>query len=443
VNTPLTDAVSAYLAQNRARFHMPGHKGQLPLLGEAAKWDITEVDGCDSLFEASGAIAQTEAAYALLYGTAASLLSAGGATLCIQAMLALACPPGSELIAVRGAHASAVHTMALLDLAPTWVWPDIDPRTGLAGPVTAAQIGAALAAQPQARVVYLTSPDYFGQLCDIAAIADLCHKQGAVLLVDNAHGAHLRFCGDGSRHPIAAGADICCDSLHKTLPVLTGGALLHIGNPRYVAGAKKAMALFGSTSPSFLVLLSADQLLPSLAGQIPAQLAALAATVADLRNIAAAHGFLLPADPVDPVRLSLGFAAKGYGQDNFSAALRGGGFEPEYIDTAFCVLLPGICQPPEDFARLAAWLRTLPALAPPIRLAPVVPAKPTAACSLRAAVFSACESVAAAQADGRIAAAQIAPCPPGIPLIMPGERIDSAVVASLKKHGICRVDVVK
>jgi arginine/lysine/ornithine decarboxylase len=122
-------------------------------------------------------------------------------------------------------------------------------------------VKTALGEHPDCRAVFLTSPDYFGALCDIWAIAKICREKNAALLVDNAHGAHLGlFSG---LHPMALGADACCDSLHKTLPALTGAALLHLRDEKKAPLARRRMPLFGSTSPSYLIQLSADYACPT------------------------------------------------------------------------------------------------------------------------------------------------------------------------------------
>ncbi len=268
--TPLFDAIEALLRrQDFSRFHTPGHKGSaLGFLSAVTPWDFTEVRGADSLFEADGPISETERLYTGFCGTAGSFLSAGGSTLCIQAMLRLVQPLGQKILIGRNAHGSAVSAMALLGLTPVWLCPETGTDL-LPAPITPAQAEAALARHPDAAAVYVTSPDYFGKLTDIAGLSEVCRRYGVPLLVDNAHGAELFFT-DGARHPMQLGADLCCDSLHKTLPVLTGGAMLHVGDTAlarksgFAASAKEAMHLFGSTSPSYLVMLSMDTLLPSL-----------------------------------------------------------------------------------------------------------------------------------------------------------------------------------
>ena len=175
--------------------------------------------------------------------------------------LALTCGNGSRtVVAARNVHRSFVYAAALLDFEIVWLWPECS--TSLCGcPVSAETLERTLATLPAPpAAVYLTSPDYLGSVADISALAEVCRKHGTLLAVDNAHGAYLRFL-EPSCHPLDLGADLCCDSAHKTLPVLTGGAYLHISRAAPVSlreNAKTAMAMFGSTSPSYLTLASLD-----------------------------------------------------------------------------------------------------------------------------------------------------------------------------------------
>lgn len=444
MDTPLTNAVQAYIERGAARFHMPGHKGRpMPLIGEAARFDVTEVEGVDSLYEAGGPIAATETAYSRLYGSQATLLSAGGSTLCIQTMLALACPPGSQVICGRGAHTAALGAMALLDLHPVWVYPALDPMTGLGQAVTASQVAAALRQYPKAAAVYLTSPTYFGILSDVAAIAAVCHDHNRPLLIDNAHGAHLNFLRPAC-HPIRLGADLCCDSLHKTLPVLTGGALLHIGAPEYISDTKRMMSIFGSTSPSYLIMLSADAALPYLEGELPADLMRMTAEVAELEQLAAVQGFALPRGDRDPIRLSLGFGALGLTAAEFRAHLAAHNIEPEYCSGHFCVFLLSPQNTGQELARLrqAITAPTRPANRRRLPIPPDIP--PLAqALPLRQAMLGETEQVSIENAAGRVSGGTVAPCPPGIPLVVAGEEFSSDLCHVLKNYGILSVDVLK
>ena len=269
MNTPVVDFVRRYAQQRTTRMHMPGHKGRGPLGCE--ELDITEIAGADELYEAEGIIAQSEANATQLFGTARTYYSTEGSSQCIRAMLRLALQmrPAKAgrpvLLAARNAHKALLYAAALLDFDIQWLWPAPDAAGALCTcPVEPEALASALdELSAEGRTpfgVYLTSPDYLGFVQDVAGLSAVCHAHGLPLLVDNAHGAYLHFLKEGSRHPIQLGADLCCDSAHKTLPVLTGGAYLHLGPSVQAdeAAVRNALALFGSTSPSYLILQSLD-----------------------------------------------------------------------------------------------------------------------------------------------------------------------------------------
>lgn len=426
---PLENALNEYIGKDLSRFHMPGHKGA-ENFPEYFKYDITEVEGADSLFESSEAIFETEKRFAKIYGSGASLLSAGGSTLCIQAMLATALNPGDKLIIARNCHAAAVNTMALLDLEPIW----INPRD-LKG------AEAAFSENPEAKAVYLTSPDYFGVLSDIEAFAKLAHEHGAKLLVDNAHGAHLHFMPT-EMHPIALGADMCADSLHKSLPVLTGGALLHLKDENLRETAKQKMRLFGSTSPSYLIMLSADKCAEYLETKAKYDFAMLNGKVANLRYKAFEHGLAPKTRNVEPARLVLSVKSTEMTGGEFGSKLREHGIEPEYVNDEWAVLMASPFNTEKDFERVAKFIEETFGngfSAFEEKLSKM----PEKAMSVRNAVFAETEGIETEKAVGRIAARLNLPCPPCIALAVPGEIIDEKIAGLLKKYGIEKINVVK
>lgn len=255
MNTPIYDFVHKYAQSGTVRAHMPGHKGVVRGDGISAvyPYDITEIKGADALFEADGIIAQSEKNAATLFGTDGTFYSAGGSTLCIQAMLAAVCRHGDRICAARNSHKALLNSCILLGLDVDWIYPEFRDGSVIGGSITAAGVENVLKKSQSPACVYITSPDYLGNIADIKGIAQVCRRYDVPLLVDNAHGAHLAFL-DENIHPIALGADMCCDSAHKTLPVLTGGAYLHTASSKYTDRIKECMSLFGSSSPSYLIL---------------------------------------------------------------------------------------------------------------------------------------------------------------------------------------------
>ncbi len=426
---PIEKALDEYIGKDFSRFHMPGHKGA-ENLPDYYKYDVTEVEGVDSLFESSGAIAETEKRFAKIYGAGASLLSAGGSTLCIQGMLAAALNPGDKIIIARNCHASAVNTLALLDVNPIW----INPKD---------LYGAekAFAENPGIKAVYLTSPDYFGTLSDIKAFAELAHKNGAKLLIDNAHGAHLHFF-DEEMHPISLGADMCADSLHKSLPVLTGGALLHLKDGSLRDIAKQKMRLFGSTSPSYIIMLSADKCAGYLEEKAKGDFAVLKEKITDLRKSAFEHGLAPKSENMEPARLTLSVKSAGMTAEEFGRKLREHGIEPEYVNDEWAVLMASPFNSEKDFERVSEFIEDTAGngFAPPEEFLPKMPEK---AMSIREAVFSETEETETKNAVGRIAARLNLPCPPCIALAVPGEIISDDIAELLIRYGISKINVVK
>ncbi|MDR0992548.1 MAG: aminotransferase class I/II-fold pyridoxal phosphate-dependent enzyme [Ruminococcus sp.] len=247
IGMPICDFAEIYAAQNSIRLHMPGHKGvsDESFISRLNAYDITEIEGADYLYEPSGIIKQSEIIAAKVMGVPYTFYSTEGSTLCIKAMLALACKPGGKVIALTNAHRAFSDGCKLLGLTPVWI-EDIKA------------LPAALAGYPEAAAVYLTSPDYLGEMIDIRETAKLVKEEyGRTLLHDCAHGAYL-FLTDKKAY--TDGADLICCSAHKTLPCLTGGAYLHVKNEAFAQKAAAAMKPFASTSPSYLTLCSLDYL---------------------------------------------------------------------------------------------------------------------------------------------------------------------------------------
>ena len=444
MQTPIWDFVQQYADHGPARFHMPGHKGAAFLGCE--RYDLTEVSGADALYEADGIIAQSEANATALFGTGRTVYSTEGSSRCIRAMLYLALthrPAGTAplILAARNAHKAFVLADALLDFQVEWLWPDGDSRSLCGCPISAASLDKALSALPQLpAAVYLTSPDYLGGIADVAGLARVCHAHGTRLIVDNAHGAYLRFL-QPSQHPMDLGADLCCDSAHKTLPVLTGGAYLHMSKatPEALrADAKNAMVLFGSTSPSYLTLSSLDLCNRYLAEGYPERLAAACTRLDAVRRQLAENGW--PTEQTDPLRLTIP-ANDGKTGIQLAQLLREHGIECEYADPEFLVLMLTPENDPADLHRLAEILGK--AQLPPPERAILPLARGERVLSIRQALFAPHETIPAGAALGRICGAPTVACPPAIPIAVSGERIGPAALELFRHYGVDTVDVLQ
>lgn len=468
MTTPIVDFVRWYAQSGTSRLHMPGHKGQ-SLLG-FEPWDITEIKGADELYGADGIIAQSEANATRLFGTVHTYYSTEGSSQCIRAMLCLAlqaAPAAGQrpvLLAARNAHKALLYAAALLDFDIQWLWPAPQDAGALCScPVSAAKLTGALQglAQQGKRPfgVYITSPDYLGGVQDIAALAEVCKDFGVPLLVDNAHGAYLRFLPQGGQHPIALGAAMCCDSGHKTLPVVTGGAYLHLGKNAPVqdeAAVRNALALFGSTSPSYLILQSLDKCNQILSEGYPLRLLQCCGHLTRLRRelneaAAAKHCPGPLALESEPLKVTLDAVVLGLSGTELAEKLRAAKIECEYADPRYLVLMFTPDNPPQDFERLSvAVLRIAEELAGPVTF-PEETAGEFAElerglhrrCTIRQAVFAPQEQLPAEQAVGRICAMPTVSCPPAIPIVVSGEQITPAVAAWMKRYHVEEVSVIR
>ena len=440
IPTPICDFVRDYAAKHPVRLHMPGHKGVGPLGFEAL--DITEIDGAGELYATDGIVAESEANASALFGTK-TYYSAEGCSLAIRAMLALTHGGGAEgavVLAGRNAHRSFISAAALLGFDVAWLW----PRSGESYhscSVTARDVEAALdGAGERCRAVYLTSPDYLGNIPDIAAIAEICHRRNALLLVDGAHGAYLRFLTP-SRHPMDLGADMCCDSAHKTLPALTGAAYLHV-DPKLNIDARKvkaALALFGSSSPSWLILQSLDACNPYLA-TLPARLAAFMPKLEAVKAALSRRGYALTGG--EPMKLTLRAGDYGYTGDTIADALMARSIYPEFHDPDFLTLMPAPANTDADLRRLEDGLLSIPMREPIPGNAPRFRA-PERAMSIREAAFAPSETLPLEDCEGRVLAASALSCPPCVPIAVCGERIDGDVIEILRYYGIRKCEVVR
>ena len=438
MNTPVADFVQRYAKAGTARLHMPGHKGRCFLGCEP--WDITEIHGADALYEAEGILAESEQNAAALFGSQRTCYSTEGSSQCIRAMLylAVAASGSHTVVAARNVHRAFVSAAALLDLEIRWLWPE-ESRSLCGCPISPAQLEETLHSLPEPpAAVYLTSPDYLGGMAEIPALAQICHQHGTLLLVDNAHGAYLRFL-QPSLHPLDLGADLCCDSAHKTLPVLTGGAYLHL-SPTAPAQlgplAKSALGLFGSTSPSYLTLASLDLCNRYLAEGYPQRLAEAVERLAELRERLTAAGWRV--EPSDPLRVTVA-APRGVTGQELAGQLRRQGVECEYADRDFLVLMATPENTPEELAQAAAALGQCPGEANPPQL-PL--ARGERACSIRQAAFAPRETVDAAHSLGRVCGLPTVGCPPAIPIAVSGERITPEALALFAYYGIEQVEVL-
>ena len=426
----LSDLLEEYNKSGYSRFHMPGNKGVLDI---NLSYDVTELDCTDDLYCSNGAIKASEKLISDIYGSANSVFSTGGNTLCIQAMMYLAMPNGGTMIVAKNAHKSVINAMGILDITPVWV--NFDKNN-----VIFEEIENAIKNHPEAQAVFITSPDYFGVMADVQKIKSVC--KNLTLLVDNAHGSHLVFF---KKHPISLGADLCADSAHKTLPVLTGGAFLHIGenfskiNKIKYEDVKNAMQIFGSTSPSFLTLLSLEKCAFWLKNKGKSEFLKLDKIIKKIKS--KYSNILFKTNLQDPVRLTFDTANIGLNSQEFVLHLEKFKIKPEFGINTKTVLIPSPFNSLTDFKKLNLALENIPIK----NFKLIIEEKSVNFCtkiSIRKAIFSKNENIFVKNAENKISAQTVARCPPGIPIVIPGEIINKQKINILEKLGINCIKVV-
>ncbi len=437
--TPLCDFVRAYAESEAHRLHMPGHKGK-PVLGCEA-FDITEIDGADVLYHPSGILAESQNIARDLFGAKKTLYSAEGSSLSIRAMLYLAGLDAKQngrsraVLAARNAHKVFFSAAALLDFPVVWMYGE-EHGGLLSCRITPAALEDILSSNdtPPA-AVYITSPDYLGHTADIAALAKVCHAHGTLLLVDNAHGAYLHFL-DTPIHPLDLGADLCCDSAHKTLPTLTGGGYLHLSHrvsDLLCDQAANAMALFASTSPSYLILQSLDAVNAYLGGDFRADLRQLGGKMTALRTALTAHGWTLCGDEM--CKLTIAPKAFGYTGDALAEILISHKLIPEFYDPDYVVLMVTPQTTDETLGHLRRTLTAIPRRDPVTDAPPALPRLHTVL-TPREAMLSPCVTVSVSDAVGRVLAQPSVSCPPAIPIAVSGEELTEDAVRAFAYWGI-------
>ncbi len=447
MNTPIVNFVKKYVDNNPIRFHMPGHKGQAFLGVE--KYDITEVQGADELYAPEGIIAESEFNATQLFGTAKTLYSTEGSSQCIRAMMYLALKNADHrngrpyVIAARNAHKAFIYSIAMLDLDVVWLWPK-EMHSVCSCQLNADVLNNVLEIEIKNRqappvAVYITSPDYLGGMADIKTLAAICHEKKTILAVDNAHGAYLHFLREPI-HPMDLGADICCDSAHKTLPVLTGGAYLHIHNnaPETVKkSSKQAMALFGSTSPSYLILQSLDVCNKYLKKEIKMHLEDAISCIDETKMQLKENGWRI--ENSDPLKLTI-LAPKDTGGYEISNLLRKHNIESEYTDEKYVVCMITPFNARNDLKCLIDALgRNMSSYADDTIFS--IKACETG-CTIRQAIFDKSERIPVEDALGRICGAPLVSCPPAIPIVVSGEIINEEAIKMLKYYKINYIEVL-
>ena len=444
MNTPIVDFVKKYSDSNFVRAHMPGHKGKGFFGFEHL--DITEIKGADALFECDSIIKESEKNASAIFDSH-TCYSTEGSSLCIRAMLYLCLLYAKEhnknplILASRNVHKTFVSAIALTGLDVEWIYSSSESY--LSCEISADTLDKKLTEMAQKPVAfYLTSPDYLGNIADIKALSQVCKKHDVLLLTDNAHGAYLKFLST-SLHPTDLGADMCCDSAHKTLPVITGGAYLHINydcDKVLTDNAKKALSLFASTSPSYLILQSLDKCNQYLSADFKEKLAVFAEKIANLKAELSAHSYEICSD--EELKITIKTKNYGYTGTDFAEILRDNHIECEFCDPDFVVLMLTQEMSDNDIECIKSALLSIEKKAPILTTPPKLK-KAEKVMSIRNAVMSISENVDVKDSIDKVLCDMTLSCPPAVPILVSGEKIDKTAVDAFAYYGITNCNIVK
>ncbi len=445
MNTPICDFVREYEKKHSLRFHMPGHKGEA-LLG-FEKYDITEIEGADVLYSANGIIKESRKNASALFGSKDTYYSTEGSSLCIRAMLYLvklyALQNGKNplIFAGRNAHKVFMTASALLDIRVQWLSNFEDNL--LSCNITAQYLDKVLCSAAEKPVaVYITSPDYLGNISDIKEIAEICNKHSVLLIVDNAHGAYLNFLEE-NLHPLHLGAHMCCDSAHKTLPALTGAAYLHISENApavFSENAENALSMFASTSPSYLILQSLDNVNKYLADGYKRKLNEFVESVSILKDKLRENGYSLTG--TEPLKICIKTKSYGYTGEEFYKLLKGKNAVCEFYDKDFCVMMLSVQIGKDGLEELRKILCSVPKRGE-IRALPPKISESITGVSMKEALFSSSRYLPVEECEGKILASPCVSCPPAVPIAVCGDVITKEIIACFKYYNIDTLCVVK
>lgn len=424
--TPLYDVLKAYAASSHTRYHMPGHKGKflpIPELAGLAKLDVTELPITGNLYTAGAPFDEAQRLWAEVFGFDYCQFLTGGSTMGIHTGLALCARPESRVLIDRSCHRAVFHALALLDLEPVYLERPWLAGENLIGPISPEAVEQQLSQYPDIKTVCITSPTYTGMLSDIGGISSIVHAHGGRLFVDGAHGAHLPFLG---LNPFS-GSDAVVVSAHKTLPAMGQSAVLFTNgfDPELV---RLRASMYGSSSPSYPMMASMDAARDWLLGEEGRR--AYRRTVRRVLSLRKKFPSLGGDLSLDPCRLTL----KVKDGPAFTKQLEERGVCPEMGNGGHVVLICTAQDSGEDFLRLERVLKELQSQmgdCPPIPAPPF----PRKVLSLRRALFAPGRVRLLRDCEGEIAASQIAPYPPGVPVVAPGEEISKKELAYLQEIG--------
>lgn len=460
---PKEQGIAEFLLQHAEEtpvsFHMPGHKGQKiyrrfgydKFLNRFFDCDITEIIGADNLFQSEGIIAETMSKYRRLYDSKASYLLINGTSGGIIASILALVPQGKKLVVARNCHKSVFNALTLGNIQAVYAYPSVVEEYGIAGPVSPEEIEALLVTEPDVEAVILPSPNYYGICSDITAIADVVHSHGKKFIVDQAHGAHLKFFYElisGHNLPLAAedcGADIVINSVHKTLASLTQSAVLNVCGEIDLYTLEDKLQSIESTSPSYILMASLDINADIIAAHGLELLTewyenleffySRASQIKGLEIMNVRDG---ERQAMDITKINLDMSNSGFDGNTLEQELLREGIFAELVTGNILMCMTGIGNTRRDYDRLLKVLENLASKStfenetnPQMKTNDNAASLWTKHRPLHE-IHGEKQLVNIDKCEGKICASSIIPYPPGIPLICPGEQLNSEDIEYIK-----------
>ncbi|WP_409296394.1 aminotransferase class I/II-fold pyridoxal phosphate-dependent enzyme [Peribacillus sp. SCS-26] len=445
---PLVEALRRHVYENRVSMHVPGHKNGhvfpeegYDLFQSVLPIDVTEITGLDDLHAPEGAIREAEELLSELYGSLHSFFLVNGTTSGNLAMIMAACEEGDVVFVQRNCHKSILHGLMLARVKPVFITPELVKGWGIGGGITQEGIREALKVHPSPKAIILTSPTYYGTGLDIRHLVSFCHSHGMLVLADEAHGAHFTLGAPFPEGAVSAGADIVVQSAHKTLPAMTMGSYLHLNSHRVEKGKLRFyLQLFQSSSPSYPIMASLDLARRYLAGFTSERTRKLSDAVgrfrADLQSIegiSVMEGYYL-----DPLKVTLCSTA-GVSGYKLQQAFESQHIYPELADprnVLFILPLNAESIKRESSRVIGGIARSLEGMEPGGVTPDLKDIHLPGTISRLELSFQEMEKREVIQHEvwesaGQIAGESIIPYPPGIPLLLKGERITQEILAVL------------
>ena len=436
---PLLDAWLRFHEESPTPFTIPGHKQRRDLVGDVVAGDVPLYAGLDTMKLTGGVLVDAEQRAARLWGAELCRFSVGGSTHGNQALALAVGGPGDRVVVARTLHRSMLIGLVLAGLVPVWVRPEVDPRHGLPVGVSPSALEVTLRSAPDVRAVFVGDPSYVGTVGDVAGLAAVAHRYDVPLVVDAAWGAHLGFHPALPAHALAAGADALVTSAHKALPAWSQGAVVLASGPRISRGRfEAAVEATATTSPSGAILASIDAARALLERDGASLLGPVIEAVASVRRrLAEVPGLLVLDGPtVDPTRLVVVLPVTGADGNAVEADLLAAGMPVEMADRDTVVAMVTLADTPgriEDLAvALAESIDRNRGPARPVITSGVWAVEPVCVLTPREAFFAPRESLPVERAVGRVSAELIAPYPPGIPVLAPGEEVTLDALDALR-----------